>query len=58
MMEAASISATLVNYYHGTWRYNPENSHLHNHRRENLKLYHSHSVPLSQAQLTTEITSF
>jgi hypothetical protein len=29
MMEAASTSETLVNFYQTTWRYNPEDSHLH-----------------------------
>jgi hypothetical protein len=28
MMEAARTSETLVNFYHTTWRYNPEDSHL------------------------------
>jgi hypothetical protein len=39
MMEAASTSETLVNFYQATRRYNPEDSLLHNHRRENLKSY-------------------
>jgi hypothetical protein len=30
MMEAARSSETLVNFYHTTWRYNPEDSHLPN----------------------------
>jgi hypothetical protein len=29
MMEAASTSETLVNFYQITRRYNPEDSHLH-----------------------------
>jgi hypothetical protein len=29
MMEAASASETLVNFYQTTWRNNPEDSHLH-----------------------------
>jgi hypothetical protein len=29
MMEAARTSETLVNFYPTTWRYNPEDSHLH-----------------------------
>jgi hypothetical protein len=37
MMEAASTSETLVNFYHTTWCYNPEDSHLHTYRCENLK---------------------
>jgi hypothetical protein len=28
MMEAANTSETLVNFYHTTRRYNPEDSHL------------------------------
>jgi hypothetical protein len=37
MMEAARTSVTLVNFYQTTRRYNPEDSHLRTHRRENLK---------------------
>jgi hypothetical protein len=37
MMEAASTSETLVNFYQTTRRYNPEDSHLHTRRRENLR---------------------
>jgi hypothetical protein len=39
MMEAARTSGTLVNFYQTTRRYNPEDSHLHTRRRENLKSY-------------------
>jgi hypothetical protein len=39
MMEAVSTSETSVNSYLSTRRYNPEGSHLHSHRRENLKSY-------------------
>jgi hypothetical protein len=39
MMEAARTSETLVNFYQTTRRYNPEDSHLRSHRRENLKSY-------------------
>jgi hypothetical protein len=39
MMEAASISETSVNIYQTTRRNNPEDSHLHTRRRENLKSY-------------------
>jgi hypothetical protein len=39
MMEAARTSKTLVNFYQTTRRYNPEESHLRTHRRENLKSY-------------------
>jgi hypothetical protein len=36
MMEAMQTSQTLVNSYQTTRRYNPEDSHLHSHLRENL----------------------
>jgi hypothetical protein len=39
MMEAARTSETLLNFYQTTRRYNPEDSHLRIHRRENLKSY-------------------
>jgi hypothetical protein len=39
MMEAVQTSETLVNSYQSTQLYNPEDSHLHSHRRENLKSY-------------------
>jgi hypothetical protein len=38
-MEAAKTFETLVNFYQITRRYNPEDSHLRTHRRENLKSY-------------------
>jgi hypothetical protein len=38
-MEAARTSETLVNFYQTTRRCNPEDSHLHTNRRENLKSY-------------------
>jgi hypothetical protein len=39
MMEAVRTSEMLVNFYQTTWRYSPEDHHLRNHRRENLKSY-------------------
>jgi hypothetical protein len=39
MMEAASTSELSVNCYQTTWRYNPEDNHLHTHCLENLKSY-------------------
>jgi hypothetical protein len=39
MMEAARTAETLVNFYQTTRRYNPEDSHLRTHRRENFKSY-------------------
>jgi hypothetical protein len=37
MVEAASTSETSVNFYQTTLRNNPEGSHHHTRRRENLK---------------------
>jgi hypothetical protein len=37
MMKAVSTSETSVNFYQATRRNNPEDSHLHTRRRENLK---------------------
>jgi hypothetical protein len=37
MMEAASTSETSVNFYQTTRRNNPQDSHLHTRRHENLK---------------------
>jgi hypothetical protein len=37
MMVAASASETSLNFYQITRRKNPEDSHLHTRRRENLK---------------------
>jgi hypothetical protein len=39
MMEAGSTCETPVNLYQTTRRYNPDDSHLHTRRRENLKYY-------------------
>jgi hypothetical protein len=39
MMEAASTFETPINFYQTTRRYNPEDSHLHTRRRENLRYY-------------------
>jgi hypothetical protein len=39
MMAATPTSETLVNFYQTTRCYNPEDSNLHTHRRENLKSY-------------------
>jgi hypothetical protein len=37
MMEAASTSGTLVNFYQTKQQNNPEDSHLHTRHHENLK---------------------
>jgi hypothetical protein len=39
MMEAVQTSKTSVNSYQPKGRYNPEDGHLHSHRREDLKSY-------------------
>jgi hypothetical protein len=39
MMDAARTSETLVNFYQTKRRYNPEDSHLRTHCRENLTSY-------------------
>jgi hypothetical protein len=44
IMEAARTPETLVNFYQATRRYNPEDSHLRTHRRENLKSYVAQNV--------------
>jgi hypothetical protein len=44
IMEAAGTSEVSVNFYQTTRRNNPENSHLHTHRCENLKSYNSSVV--------------
>jgi hypothetical protein len=43
MLEVANISETSVNFYQAARRNNPEGSHLHTRRRENLK---SHKVEI------------
>jgi hypothetical protein len=40
MMEAASISESLVNFYQTTLFNNPEDSNLYTRRRENLKSHY------------------
>jgi hypothetical protein len=37
LMDAARTFETLVNFWQTTQHYNPEDSHLHTHCRENLK---------------------
>jgi hypothetical protein len=44
MMERAEASETSANSYQSTRRYNPEDGHLHTHRRENLKSYFNNAV--------------
>jgi hypothetical protein len=39
MMEAVQTSEALVKLHQSARCYNPENSHLHIHRRENLESY-------------------
>jgi hypothetical protein len=44
LMEATSTSEMLVNFYQTTRSYNPEDSHLHTRRRENLILQTKNKV--------------
>jgi hypothetical protein len=37
IISTAGTSETSINLYQTTWRKNPEDSHLHTRRRENLK---------------------
>jgi hypothetical protein len=46
MMEATSTSETSVNFYQTTRRNNPEDSHLHNRRRENLQSLQLHILEI------------
>jgi hypothetical protein len=46
MKKAASTCETSVNIYQSTQLYNPKDSQLHTHRRENLK-YHEICITLS-----------
>jgi hypothetical protein len=50
MMKAASISETSVNFYQITWRNILQDSHIHTHRRENLK-FHLEGKMLGDEQL-------
>jgi hypothetical protein len=57
MMEAARTSETLVNFYQTTLCYNPEDSNLHTHGRENLKSYLiCLDVHLLQTNLATDVS--
>jgi hypothetical protein len=44
MMEATSTSETSVNFYQTARGYNPEDSHLHTRRLENLKSYFAYKI--------------
>jgi hypothetical protein len=55
MMEAASTSESSVNVYQTTQRYNPEDSHLRTHRRENLKSDLCVSIFLSDHMLPHKV---
>jgi hypothetical protein len=57
MMEAARTSETLVNFYQTTLRYNPEDSHLRAHRRENLKFYLYRTVQRKRTRTNIHISS-
>jgi hypothetical protein len=57
MMEAARTSEPFVNFYQTTRSYNPEDSHLRTHRRENLKSYLVMSL-FGSALIATSVTVF
>jgi hypothetical protein len=57
MMEAARTSETLVNYYQNTRCYNPEDSHLRTHRRDNLKSYYKMSTFLASKASPLQLCS-
>jgi hypothetical protein len=58
MMEAASTSETSVKFYQTTQRYNPEDSHLQTHRRENFNSnkYCNNSLRSVMDHFTDKIT--
>jgi hypothetical protein len=58
MMEAERTSETLVNFYQTTRRYNPEDSRLRTHRRENLKSYLPRNLGFSLLQVFSAKLSF
>jgi hypothetical protein len=47
MMEAVSTSEMSVNFYHTKLRNIPEDSHIHTHRRQNLKYHHGNEPSVS-----------
>jgi hypothetical protein len=55
-MDTVQTYETLVNSYQSTRRYNPEDSHLHSRRRENLKSYPTASHLKSAVKPTPETT--
>jgi hypothetical protein len=57
MMEAARTSETLVNYQ-TTRSYNPKDSHLRTHRRENLKSYSLKLLTIMALITTTCLCNF
>jgi hypothetical protein len=52
MMEAASTSEMSANFYQTTRRNNPEDSHLHTRRRENISS-HMEAVCISETLVFT-----
>jgi hypothetical protein len=56
-MEPESTSETSVNFYQTTLRYNPEDSHLHTRRRENLKSYNVYFVLYQVFHILAQVVS-
>jgi abortive infection bacteriophage resistance protein len=51
-MKAAKISEMLANLYRATCRDNPEDSHFHIHRRENMKFYDRFQFDITRPDMT------
>jgi hypothetical protein len=58
MMEAVQTSETSVYSYQSTRRYNPEDSHLYTHRRENLKSYQVTLGPIQSLSAVENARAF
>jgi hypothetical protein len=57
MMEAENSSETSVNFYQTTRRNNPEDSHLHTRRRENLKSHILFDIILAGFKVLTAVST-
>jgi hypothetical protein len=55
MIEAASTSETSANFSQTTRRNNPEDSHVHTRRRENLKSYNTSIIDNPRGENLREV---